>query len=132
MNNSVIKFDLTHYIVDTATELSEKTAGLEVVSSLEDHGGMLFPFDPPQHVTFHMGKVQYPIDIVFIEGSAGVYRVSKIIHSVQPGDCGTWSERHTRYVLEIKGGQCKGNNICVGSVCTISDIVSLKSAYNSK
>jgi uncharacterized membrane protein (UPF0127 family) len=108
-----------------ANTLEEKTAGLESVKELRENEGMLFPFDPPQYITFHMGRVQYPIDILFISEKDGIKTVSKIIHDIQPGDSGVWSDSNIVNVLEVPGCTCKKTGISVGSVCKISDVISL-------
>ena len=110
------------YTADVAETPAQKTAGLEVFSSLEDKQGLLFPFDPPDHVTFHMGSVRFPIDIIFLTEDHFGLRVAKIVHNAQPGVGDFWSSQDTHFVLEIPGGSCHTNGIEVGSRAVISEV----------
>jgi uncharacterized membrane protein (UPF0127 family) len=109
------------FTVDVADTLDQKAAGLEVFDSLAQGYGLLFPFDPPESVTFHMGKVKFPIDIVFLlEDPFGKNLIaSKIIRAVVPGSLDHWGHDKVRYVLELPGGTCKRTGIDINSVCHI-------------
>jgi uncharacterized membrane protein (UPF0127 family) len=115
-----VKFGERTFKVLLADSDEKKTAGLEPLDDLDDDQGMLFPFGDPQHVTFHMGKVKFPIDILFLqEDDIMGLKVAKIIHNVQPGAVERWSSPRTKLVVEFPGGTCKANSIKVGSVCEI-------------
>lgn len=118
-----VEFDNCAFITDIAESPAQKAAGLEVFDDLGAHEGMLFPFGEPSSVTFHMGKVQFPIDIVFLMDGPSALKVGKIIHNVQPGAIEYWSNADTTYVLELNGGSCKANDIKLGSTCKILDRV---------
>jgi uncharacterized membrane protein (UPF0127 family) len=105
------------YIAETALQ---KAAGLEIFESLADTEGLFFPFEDEGSVTFHMGSVQFPIDIVFLMESPHGMEVGKIIDNIKPGSLDWWSYPKTSAVLELVGGACKKNNIKVGSLCVIS------------
>ena len=51
-----------------------KTKGLQGFRQLRPNEAALFLFDPPEAVTFWMGSVAYPIDIVFISSDKKVVR----------------------------------------------------------
>jgi uncharacterized membrane protein (UPF0127 family) len=106
------------HIADTPVKLAK---GLEVISALPKNAGMLFPFDPPDHVTFHMGNVEYPIDIIFLLEGDNAMQVGKIVPNAQPGSVEYWSYPKTAAVLEIAGGLCAEHGIKVGSLCTLRD-----------
>jgi len=91
----------------------DKSRGLEAVSSLAADKGMYFPFDGNQYVTFHMGKVQFPIDIVFLSD----FEITKIIKNAQPGSTDRWSAMADT-VIELSGGICDEYNINEGDGCT--------------
>ncbi len=114
---AALTFEGTEFLVHIAESNEQKAAGLEILSALEDGKGMLFPFKPAQHVTFHMGSVKFPIDIVFLlESPLGdSLRVGKIAHNVQPGDLSRWACNDTAAVAEFPGGTCKALGIAVGS-----------------
>ena len=98
------------------------SSGLEIVSSLDKDEGMLFPFEPADHVTFHMGKVKFPIDIVFLTDYFDELKVAKIIHNAQPGALESWSHGKTAYVLEVPGGSCKEHNININDAYEIRKV----------
>lgn len=107
----------TTYVADTP---AKKASGLEVFSSLGDDEGLFFPFDESGTVTFHMGSVQFPIDIVFLMPSPHGMEVGKIVSDAQPGSADWWSHPNTAAVLEIPGGACKKHGIKIGSLCRAS------------
>lgn len=56
----------------------EQAVGLQDTPQLGPDEGMLFPFEPARAATFHMGKVAYPIDIVFV-APGPVQRVATVL-----------------------------------------------------
>jgi len=82
---------------------------------------MLFPFTPKDHVTFHMGKVKFPIDILFLLDEFDGMKVAKIIHNAQPGALEVWSYGKTAYVLEVPGGSCKEHNIKINDTYEVTE-----------
>jgi len=123
-----IKFDNdTVFTVDTADTPAKRSAGLEPYDALNSQEGLLFTFEKPDHVVFHMGKVQFPIDIVFLmkDEFAPDFKVAKIIHNAQPGALDHWSNPNTSRVLEVAGGMCAEFSIQVGSRCTVVDSISV-------
>jgi uncharacterized membrane protein (UPF0127 family) len=116
-----IKFDngakFTSYVAETPLQ---KAAGLEVFDSLGAAEGLFFPFEEEGSVTFHMGSVKFPIDIVFLMEAPHGMEVGKIVANAQPGDVDWWSYPKTIAVLEVVGGKCKEKGIRLGSTCTVS------------
>lgn len=53
----------------------EKARGLQGFRQLKPNEAALFVFDPPEAATFWMGRVAYPIDIIFIAPDGTVSRV---------------------------------------------------------
>lgn len=119
-----VKFDNdVVFTVDVAKTPAQKAAGLEVFNELPKNRGLLFPFDKPDHITFHMGRVKFPIDVLFFMQDDLGFRVAKIVHGANPGDLDLWSHPRTDCVLEIPGGSCKQHGIEIDSYCKISDRV---------
>lgn len=104
------------FILHIASTQEEKARGLEVFSSIEKNEGMIFPFDHPQHVTFHMGSVKFPIDIIFLMDTPIGLKVAKIVHNVQPGAEDRWSCNDVAAVVEVRGTLCKEHNIKIGNL----------------
>lgn len=116
-----VQFENCSFTAHVANTELQKAAGLEAFDELQPNEGMLFPFDNPYRVTFHMGAVKFPIDIIFLMEDPTALKVAKIIHNAQPGAIEHWSCPHTSYVLEVVGGTAKKNEIKIGSECVIKD-----------
>jgi len=86
---------------DVAKTTREKIDGLQVYSKLGNEAGLLFPYDRPTDVFYHMGSVGYPIDIIFIDED---FKIKKICKNVQPGSIEVYGCANVKYVLEISGG----------------------------
>src|SRR5277367_2188300 len=84
--------------------------GLQKTRGLTDKQGMFFPYENKM-VTFHMGTVSFPIDIIFIRDGA----IAKIIGNVQPGARGLWSLENCMGVLETRGGWCADHGANIGT-----------------
>jgi hypothetical protein len=117
-----VKFDNDIvYTVDVAETPAQKAAGLEVFKELPRGRGLLFTFDKPDHVTFHMGRVQFPIDILFFMKDDLGFKVAKIIHNAIPGTMDLWSNANTACVLELPGGTCTQDKIELGCYCQVTN-----------
>lgn len=119
--NVSVKFDNALFKACVAYSNLEKSKGLEVFSSLEADKGMLFPFEKVNHVSFHMGSVSFPIDIVFLTDTSLGLKVAKIVHNAQPGTDEIWSCPNVLHVLEIPGGSCKKYNIKLNDLCVLEE-----------
>ena len=86
--------------------------GLQNHPKLGSDEGMIFPQPEPRKVTFHMGSVAFPIDIMYV-GSDG--RVGRIESNVEPNTAGAWSHPHVINVIEAPGGWAKKNGVEVGT-----------------
>jgi len=96
---------------EVANSPVESTIGLQKHALLKDGQGMLFPFTPPRYTEFHMGKVAFPIDIVFIGADR---KVAKIVANIQPGTKGHWGCNNTAFVVEAKGGWAANHSVTEG------------------
>lgn len=72
---------------------------------------MLFPFAPPRATTFHMGRVAFPIDVVFADARG---RVARVVHAAEPGTREMWAHNACSAVVELRGGACRAAGIGVG------------------
>ncbi len=111
----------TIFVAPVADTPAKKAAGLEVFESLKPEEGLYFPFEKHDSVTFHMGKVKFPIDIIFLMETPHGMEVNKVVSDAQPGTMEYWTSRNTKAVLELSGGACKNKNINVGSLCRVVD-----------
>lgn len=99
------------FLCDVADSSRKKIDGLQVYSRLKKECGLLFPYEKPTDVMFHMGSVSYPIDIIFIDKESNIKKINK---NVQPGSLDVFSCTGVSNVLEISGGMCNLLNIKEG------------------
>jgi uncharacterized membrane protein (UPF0127 family) len=126
MGRALVTIGKNRFLVHIADTPAQKVAGLEVATKIGDNEGMLFPFEPAQHTTFHMGSVKFPLDIIFLMEDAEGFRLNKIVHDVWPGDDKKYSDNNVTAVLELKGNTCKRLGIKRGDICDIKIRVSAK------
>lgn len=89
-----------------------QTQGLQGHSALGPYDAMVFPYQEPRRVAFHMGKVEFPIDMLFVGSDS---RVTKIVANIEPGERGQWGMPHTVMVIEVNAGFCEAHGIEVGA-----------------
>lgn len=104
---------------ELAVDFEDQHIGLQKYSSLPSDNGMLFPYDPPRHVQFHMADVKFPIDVIFVDHNG---RIAKIFANRQPGVDEKWASSNTSAVIEVNGGWCRDHGIGVGDVIKIGTV----------
>lgn len=100
-----------------ARTAEEHARGLQGHPGLRDGEGMLFAFHPPRAVSFHMGSVAFPIDLVFAEADG---RIGRIVHGAQPGTRETWTHPVVGAVVEVSGGQAARAGLSIGDVVRVA------------
>ncbi len=108
---------LASFFCDIAQTTQEKLAGLQSYPDLKHGSGLLFEYDHPQNVMYHMGNVQYPIDIIFVDESNSI---KKIYKNIQPGSLAIFGSSSIQYVLEIRGGLAERLGVLVGNQIQIN------------
>jgi uncharacterized membrane protein (UPF0127 family) len=79
-----------------------RTKGLQGFRRLRAHEAALFVFDKPEVVTFWMGSVAYPIDIIFVGSDKKVVRVYP---DCKPGSQDIYpSGKYAAWVIETAAG----------------------------
>src|SRR5579872_2960102 len=124
MKTATVQIGKLSFSCEVAVTPQEKTKGLQEHASLENQQGMLFPFRPAQPVSFHMGRVSFPIDILFIEKG----RIGGIASNIQPGTRGYFAYDFAEAVVELPGGTCFLRNIRMGTPVQLPDMSHLKIA----
>jgi uncharacterized membrane protein (UPF0127 family) len=99
------------FLCDLADTFEKKVDGLQVYSKLKEQCGLIFPYERPTDVMFHMGSVSYPIDIIFIDDASNIKKICK---NIQPGSIEVFGSHGISNVLEIAGGLSDLLNIEVG------------------
>lgn len=91
-----------HFTVQVAATEEQQEKGLMFYRSLGPDQGMIFPYDPPQEVSFWMENTLIPLDIVFIRPDGAIARIT----NAKPLDRTPLpSGVPISAVLEIRGGR---------------------------
>ncbi len=108
-----VDFALVRVGVEVADNPLARTQGLSGRESLQEGEGLLFVFDRPGRHSFWMKDMNFPIDIIWLEGDGDVVHIEK---DVRPDSYPqTFTPRlPARYVLEVNAGFTENQNIKVG------------------
>jgi len=90
------------FTVEVARTLEEQATGLMYRTSLPGNRGMIFPFDPPQDVSFWMKNTLIPLDMIFIRADG---RIARIATAKPLDETPVPSGDTVVAVLEIRGGR---------------------------
>jgi uncharacterized membrane protein (UPF0127 family) len=91
-----------HFNVQVAATPDEQERGLMFYKSLGPDQGMVFPYDPPQDISFWMKNTLIPLDIIFIRADGTIARITKAkALDETPLPAG----EPVAAVLEIRGGR---------------------------
>jgi len=103
----------THrFVVEVARSAQEQETGLMNRPSLGPDRGMIFPYDPPQPVSFWMKDTLIPLDMIFIrpDGSIAKIAANTVPLSLEPVP----AAEPIAAVLEIAGGRSSELGISAG------------------
>ena len=97
--------------VEVAKTLDQQEQGLMFVRHLAPNQGMIFPYDPPQPVSFWMHNTLIPLDIIYIRPGGTIIRIA----DAKPlDDTPLPSGEPVSVVLEIAGGRAAELGIAPG------------------
>jgi uncharacterized membrane protein (UPF0127 family) len=109
------KSGVHRFTVEVAATPEQQETGLMFRKSLAPDRGMIFPYDPPQDVSFWMKNTLIPLDIVFIRANGTIARID----NAQPLDLTPLpAGEPVAVVLEIAGGRAKQLGIKEGDRVT--------------
>src|SRR4051812_10127558 len=69
------KTGVHHFTVEVAATESQPERGLMSRHSLDGRSGMVFPYDPPQNVSFWMKNTLIPLDIIYVRPNGTIARI---------------------------------------------------------
>jgi uncharacterized protein len=93
--------------VEIADTVDERATGLMYRKSLPEDFGMFFIFDKSEPVRFWMKNTLVPLDMVFFDSDYQVIKMQKAASPCEKDPCPIYySEKPTKYVLEVPGGMC--------------------------
>jgi len=113
-----------NFNVELAETSQEKQIGLSKTDNLAENEGMLFVFDEADYYSFWMRDMQFPIDIIFINGN----KVTTIISNALPpsetnGSLTTFQPKvKSDKVLEVNAGIAKKYKIEEGSIIDVNNL----------
>jgi uncharacterized membrane protein (UPF0127 family) len=104
------------FTVQVAATPEQQEQGLMFYRSLAPDQGMIFPYDPPQQVSFWMKNTLIPLDMVFIRADGTIARITtaKPLESIEHCPAGEAADQclatfpagePVAAVLEIRGGR---------------------------
>ena len=100
--------------VEIADTPQKRIDGLSGRQNLDQNKGMLFIFEKPDHYSFWMKNMKFPIDIIWIDEN------KKIIDITKNASQESYPERFSpkipaKYVLEVNAGWADKHNVKIGS-----------------
>jgi uncharacterized membrane protein (UPF0127 family) len=113
---------------ELAVDHEDQVVGLQKYSSMPSDHGMLFPYEPPQRATFHMGNVRFPIDVLFIDPRG---RIAAIEENCEPGIEEYWSHGKVSAVLEVVGGWCAEQGVMAGDLVRLVNTKTAQELFDS-
>jgi uncharacterized membrane protein (UPF0127 family) len=102
-------------LLEVARTPQQQQMGLMYRTSLADNRGMLFPFAPPQPVSFWMKNTKIPLDMIFLrEGT--VKAISANVPPCTSTPCPSYGPGTTEIdqVIELRGGRAAELGLQVG------------------
>ena len=91
-----------HFTVQVAATPDQQERGLMFYKSLGPDQGMIFPYEPPQDISFWMKNTLIPLDIIFIRADGTIARITK---AKALDETPLPSGEPVGAVLEIRGGR---------------------------
>lgn len=110
---------LATFSCNVARTFQEKVAGLQPYNELKESAGLIFEYQRPEDVLYHMGTVKFAIDILFINAEN---KIKKLYKNIQPNTLGTFGCAGVKTVLEICGGLSDRLGIKVGDTVESSKL----------
>jgi hypothetical protein len=102
-----------HFTVEVAATPEQQERGLMFCRSVGPDRGMIFPYDPPQDVSFWMKNTLIPLDIIFIRSDGTIVRIT---HAKALDETPLPSGEPVGAVLEIRAGRAAELGIKEGDV----------------
>ncbi len=103
--------DQHRFIIEVAATDQQKANGLMGRTELGANQGMIFLFDPPQEVSMWMKNTLIPLDMIFVNDKARIFR----LRQGKPNDLTSLtSNGKAAAVIELPGGTVKKLNIRIG------------------
>ena len=106
------------FTVQVAATPEQQEQGLMFYRSLGADKGMIFPYDPPQNVSFWMKNTLIPLDIIYIRADG---TIARIVNAKALDETPVPAGEPIALVLEIRGGRAAELGIREGDKVEWSD-----------
>jgi uncharacterized membrane protein (UPF0127 family) len=117
--NTRIQIQNQIFTVELAVTQLEKERGLGYRDSLDEHLGMLFPYDHSERYSFWMKGMRFPIDIIWINDNK-IVDISKNVPVSTNSILFTYAPKEpVNQVLELNAGVSNRYNFQIGDSVTI-------------
>jgi uncharacterized membrane protein (UPF0127 family) len=105
--------------VELATTPEEQQMGLSNRTSMPADHGMLFVFNQEAQWSFWMHEMNFPLDIIWFNGSKQVVFIEQDLPPCTPQACPIFTPSvNAMYVLEVNAGFVKTNGVSLGESFT--------------
>lgn len=124
----MIKLDDVVLEVQIADTDPRRARGLMFQEQLPFDQGMLLVFDSPGKLSIWMLNMQFPLDMLWIDGNGTVVYIEKNVlpckTAVETVTCPSYKggDKEAQYVLEVTAGFIDKNNITIDSILEIISI----------
>lgn len=116
-------------LLEVAETPQQQANGLMYRTALADNRGMLFPFNPPQAVSFWMKNVSISLDIIFLRAGK-VVNIAANLPSCTRNPCPVYpSEVPIDQVIELRGGRAAELGLKPGDPISIQPLPLLKTQH---
>ena len=113
--------------LEVAKTPQQQAIGLMYRTSLADNRGMLFPFNPPQPVSFWMENTLIPLDMIFLQHGV-VKAIDPQVPPCTTNPCPTYGPKvPVDQVIELRGGRAAQLGLKVGDQVKIDFLNSTNS-----
>lgn len=100
------------FTVEVPRNETEMEKGLMFRKTLGPYAGMIFTFEPPQHVDMWMKNTLIPLDMLFINENGTIIQIAA--NTTPESTSLISSVKDTHYVVELAGGVAAHEGIAVG------------------
>lgn len=96
-----------------ADSFGQQYVGLSDTNSLADDEGMLFTYEEEDHRAFSMRRMDFPLDIIFVDGDGQITKIDSMNEPESVGDhlFQDTSSGTGQYVLEVNKGWAERHGI---------------------
>jgi uncharacterized membrane protein (UPF0127 family) len=103
---------------EIAASNEAKRIGLQNHRGLSNNTGLFFPYAGYTDVTFHQGRVSFPLDVIFLRDD----EIIKIEADTRVGSTDRWPCVACTAVIETNAGFCFENDVNVGDRIALSAV----------